>query len=125
MEIGFRFAKIVDIGYITILHFISGFAVACLLTNYEEKFDEKKESKKPIYKIVLQIIWYLWLSGVAIYIMKNMIEHIPSPLEGLFGLQHFRVKEVSEAPILAYVVFYFQKPLTSRLEYLYNYYTGY
>ena len=123
MNLGFRLVKIADIGYITVLHFISGFAIACLLTNYEEVFDIKKESKKPIYQTVAEIIWYLWLSGVAIYIIKNVIEVIPSPVDGIFGLSHFKVKELNEAPILAFVVFYYQKHLTAKLEYLYKYYT--
>jgi len=124
IDLGLRLAKIADIGYITVLYFISGFAVACLLNNYSEEFDKKKESKKPVYKIILEIVWYLWLSGVSIYILKNIIEHVPSPLDGVFGLDHSRVKELSNAPILEFVVFHFQKNLIHKLEYLYTFYSS-
>jgi hypothetical protein len=122
IDLGLRLAKIADIGYITILHFLSGFSIACILNKYTEPFDEKKESKKPIYQIIVYVICYLWLTGVIIYILKNIIEHIPSPFNGVSGLRHYRVKELSDAPILAFVLLYYQTHLTQRLEYLYKYY---
>ena len=124
IDLGLRLAKIADIGYITILHFLSGFSIACVLNKNTTPFDEKKESKKPIYHIILYVIWYLWITGIIIYVLKNIIEHIPSPFEGLFGLRHFRVKELSDAPILAFVLLYYQTHLTQRLEFLYKHYTS-
>ena len=124
IDICLRLSKIADIGYITILHFLSGFSIACVLNKYTEPFDEKKESKKPIYHIILYVIWYLWLTGIIIYVLKNIIEHIPSPFNGLFGLHHSRVKELSDAPILAFVLLYYQTHLTQRLEFLYKHYSS-
>ena len=124
IDLGLRLAKIADIGYITILHFLSGFSIACVLNKNTKPFNQKEESKKPIYHIILYVIWYLWITGIIIYILKNIIEHIPSPFEGLFGLRHYRVKELSDAPILAFVLLYYQTHLTQRLEFLYKHYTS-
>jgi len=122
MNLAFRLVKMADMGYITLLHFIAGFSVASLLNKHVEEFNEEKESKKPIIYTVLNIFFYLWISGIVIYILKNLIEHIPSPFDGLYGFHHMRIKELSDAPILAFTILYYQFNLTRKLEYLYKYY---
>jgi len=73
-----------------------------------------------IYRDIL--IFYLWISGIVIYILKNLIEHIPSPFDGFYGFKHMQTKELIDAPILAFTILYYQFNLTRKLEYLYKYY---
>jgi hypothetical protein len=120
MNLGFRLAKIADIGFITILYFLSGFFMARLFDNYLDKYDKKYDDKKSNVHLILEIAFYLWVNGIAIYIVRNLVELIPSPFHGLYGLKHDLLTELKSAPILEFTFLYYQVHLTDKLKNLYN-----
>lgn len=120
LGLGFRLIKIIDIGYITVIYFISGLILARLFDNYLDKFNKDIEKTKPTAQIILEVIMYLWINGMTIYIVRNLIEHIPSPFEGLYGLKHNIIGELKHAPILEFTLLYYQIHLTDKLRFLYD-----
>jgi len=116
----FRLVKIADIGYITVLYFLSGFVVARLIDTYINKYDKAIEDKKSTLQLILEIIFFLWINGMLIYIIRNTMELIPSPFENIYGLKHDLLIELKYAPILEFTLLYYQVHLNDKLKNLYN-----
>lgn len=118
MSLYFRLTKIADIVFITILYFAAGFLTAKAFDEY--LVPEKRTENEATFAKVLRVLWYVSLTAVAIYVWRNIIEHIPSPFEGVAGLKHHKVHELIEAPILIFAIFYYQRHLDDRMKEIYN-----
>ena len=119
-ELGFRLTKIADIGYITILYAISALVLAKAFDIVSKKIDIEPNEQKSSIKLFIEIIIYLWTAGIVIYGVRNLMELVPSPLEGVFGLEHLRVKELGNAGVFVFIFFYFEESLKKKLTVLYN-----
>jgi hypothetical protein len=61
----------------------------------------------------------IFVIGVLIYIIRNIVQFIPFPLEGFYGYQHSRVKELSSGGIaISFGVFYAQENIKQKLNYV-------
>ena len=118
-EIIVRSIKILDIGYITSLYFILGIILAKMCDKYLGKFDEKIEKKKPIFQSVVELILYLWFISVVVYIVRNVIPLIPFPLNGIYGFDHLKVKEVTSATVFSISFIYFQQYYQEKIKYIF------
>jgi hypothetical protein len=116
-----RSIKIIDIGYIAVIYMAFSFFFAVLTDKIMGKFDEKKESAKPKWQLTLEVIIAVWAYGVLIYIVRNLVEVIPFPLDGYQGFEHKRVKELGSAIIFSFTYLLFSSYLKSKLSYYYNY----
>jgi len=116
----FRLVKMADIGYITVLYFLSGFTVARLLDTYINKYNKADEDKKTTLQLIMEIVFFLWINGMLIYLIRNIIELIPSPFENIYGLKHDLLNELKYAPILEFTLLYYQVHLTDKLKNLYD-----
>ena len=56
-----------------------------------------------------------WFLGIIIYV-RNIVHLIPFPMNGLYGFQHKKVKELSGDTTFAVAFVYFQKKLQNILE---------
>jgi len=124
-ELTIRSLKIVDIGYITILQFVTGLFLA---KQCDKLFDymfgthnDNTQSKKNTAKQFLEAFAMLWIIGIVIYIVRNIIGFIPSPLHGIAGFDHYRVSELHDMPIFVFVFLMFQSHLTDKLTFYYKY----
>lgn len=115
-----RSLKILDIGYITVIYFVIGITLAKLFDKLYGKFDKKQEESKSLLQQTLELIGMMWISGVVIYIVKNLVELIPSPVDGMYGFEHLRVKELKNATVFAFVFLFFQTYFKDKLQYYYN-----
>ena len=120
MNLGFRFVKMIDISIITVIYFAVGFLAAKAIDKITEPFDKKKEQQVTIWETCINLVFYLITTAIIVYILRNLIELIPSPLEGLYNFQHLRVKELRSAQMLTFSILYYQKNLQDKLKYLYN-----
>jgi hypothetical protein len=118
-EIIVRSIKILDIGYITSLYFILGIILAKLCDKYLGKFDEKNEKKKTLFQSVVELILYLWFISVVVYIVRNVIPLIPFPLNGIYGFDHLKVKEVTSATVFSISFIYFQQHHQEKIKYIF------
>jgi hypothetical protein len=115
-EIILRGIKIIDIGFITAIYLLLGIVLARACDKMNGTFDKEKENKKPLWKILLEVILYLWFIGVVIYTVRNVVPLIPFPLDGMYGFNHLMVKEVTNAMAFIITFMYFQKFYQNKIE---------
>jgi len=117
-ELVIRSIKIVDMGYLYGVYGFLGIVCAIGLNYLFGKFDPEIEDKKSITQVLAEIIGILWLNGVITYIIKNLVELIPFPLEGVYGFQHSRVRELNNAAVFSVTLLWFQKHLLDKISYI-------
>lgn len=112
--------KLLDIGYVAILYFALGLILAKLMDYFYGKFDQANEAKKPTHRILLEAAGMLWLNGVMVYFVRNIVSMVPFPLNGIYGFDHLKVKELANATVFVYAYLYFQKSFKAKMQYIYN-----
>ena len=117
-ELIIRSIKIIDIGYVTTIYFLSAFFVSIYLDKLYGKFDPKEADKKPKYIIYIEIILQFALLGILTYFARNIIEHLPFPLNGVRGYNHWQLKELTSASLFAVILILFQTNLHDKLMYV-------
>jgi hypothetical protein len=120
-DILMRSIKIFDMGYITILYVTLSLVCAMSVDKLFGDFDEKIESKKPLWRLTLEFILTIWLYGVLIYVVRNLIELVPFPLDGYHGFSHKRVKELNSAMVFTFTFVLFSKYLKAKLDFYYKF----
>jgi hypothetical protein len=119
-----RGIKIIDIGFITILYFTLGFLVSIWFNRMYEKYVDLVNDYKSNMRLTIELLIHIWLLGVTVYIARNLVEKIPSPLDNLHGFSHKRVKELHSATVFTLVFFFSQTYMREKMGYLYKRLTG-
>ena len=116
----FLAVKLTDIGLTTTYFFVVGLVFAKLFDIVYGEFKEEdyKKISKPV--LLLDILFHLFLIGIAAYVLRNIVGLIPFPLEGVAGFQHKRLKELSGGTVLAMVLLFFQRNLREKITYFAN-----
>jgi|688.fasta_scaffold1487104_2 hypothetical protein len=117
---GFRFVKILDIGYTTLLYFVLAIVIASLMDILYGKYDTEREKQKSVTRKTLDLVGMIWLNGIIIYVVRNIAALIPSPFNGLYGFQHNRLKELDSAYVFDFVLIYNQPNLVKRMQILFH-----
>jgi hypothetical protein len=108
----FRVIKMIDIIYISILAVIFGFTLAYLSDRifgiFEKKeYDEKvKENIEIRHELFIKMIIVVSYTSIILYLLRNFIELIPSPFNGICGLEHVRIKEIETVTGIIFVLFF-------------------
>ena len=110
-------AKMIDIGFLTVYYFIFGLCTAFLFDTILGTFNEQEYDNKSTAFILLEILLQFFIIGIVVYVMRNIIERIPSPVEGVGGFQHIRLKEIGGGVIGTIIIIGFQKNLQDKLAY--------
>ncbi len=119
-----RGIKIIDIGFITILYFTLGFLVSIWFNRMYEKYVDLVNDYKSNFRLIIELLLHIWLLGITVYIARNLVEKIPSPLDNIAGFSHKRVKELHSATVFTLVFFYSQTYMREKMGYLYKRLTG-
>lgn len=113
-----RTIKLLDIGYLTVIYFIIGYGLSYFVNKLYKPFDPKHPHTSRTM-ILLEICLQLFLIGLLVYIIRNIVSLIPWPLEGVYGYEHQRVKELYSGGVaLAFGVFYAQDNIKDKMAYI-------
>ena len=114
-DLSFRLVKIYDIGYITILYFLTAFLSSLILCFLFSLYTKLVGRSKNISIIILELVVLMWIVGALTYVIKNIVELIPSPFEGMQGLVHKKVKELGAAGVYGVILINLSYVITERL----------
>lgn len=117
---GFRFIKILDIGYVTMIYFFLAIIIAVLLNKLYGDYNEQDESKKSVFRKSMDAIGMIWINGIIMYIVRNLVPLIPSPFNNIYGFKHAKLKELESAYVFDFVLIYTQTNLVKRMEVYYD-----
>ncbi len=115
-----RTIKIIDIAFITVLFFIFCISFSKWLDLKIGVFKEKDNETKSILRLFLEIISHLSLIAIAAYFIRNIVGFIPFPLDGLYGFQHSKVKELGGGVLINFLLYFYQYNLRSKIEYTFK-----
>jgi len=119
-ELVIRSIKVLDIGFITALYLTFGIVLAKLCDKVLGEFDEEKEHQKPLWQLLIELFLYLWFVGIVVYVVRNVVQMIPFPFHGVYGYDHFRVKELINAVIFFVMFLHFQEYYQKKIRYLFT-----
>ena len=118
-EVIIRSIKMLDIGLLTVLYFSLGYIFSWLIDKIYHHFEPNDAPIK--FLVFLEVCGQLFVIGILVYILRNLIGLIPFPLDGVYGYQHTRVRELTSGGVaLAFGVFYAQENIKAKLNYIFN-----
>ena len=109
--------KVLDIGLVSVYFFVIGIAFAKLFDYIYGDFHKEQYKKHTKLRLFLEIVSHLFLLGVVAYFLRNIVERIPFPLDGVAGFEHSRLKELEGGHVIAIVMILFQKNLQNKIAY--------
>lgn len=115
-----RTVKVFDIGYVTAIYFLLAFVISLSIDRVLGRFDTDKADKTSTPVLMLGAVANLWCVGVLAYLARNVVELIPSPLDGVHGFRHAWLGELRGASVFTVTTLVFQKNLSARLTYIYK-----
>lgn len=115
-----RGIKIIDIGYVTCIYFVLGYMSAFAFDKVLGEFDEAAAQKKSTLRLAAELMFHVWTIAVLTYVIRNVAELIPFPLHGVYGFNHYRVKELTIAPVFSLVIITFQDHLRAKMRHLFD-----
>ena len=119
-ELLMRSIKIIDIAYISAIYATIVISYSVLLDKFIGSVDEKVELEKPLWQVMLEVWLYIGLVAISAYIVRNVVEKIPFPLDGVGGFIHSKVKELGGGPIYGFLLFFYARNLRKKIEILIN-----
>jgi hypothetical protein len=115
-----RSIKIIDIVFITVLYFIFAISFSKWLDMKIGPFNKKDNDNKSIPRLLFEIIIHLSVIAISAYIIRNIVGYIPFPLNGLYGFEHSKVKELSGGVVSGFLLYFYQYNLRSKIEYTFK-----
>ena len=119
-DIVIRLIKIFDMGYTNFLFGIPALFVATFLNNSVyakiQIGDIKKDEDKTLPAILTEVLICLTISGIVAYILRNLLQMIPFPFEGIYGYQHMRVTEVRSGMIISMFLLWMSPVLLNKFK---------
>ena len=85
------------------IYLLIAIALAVMIDKWLGTFDETKEKKKSMLRRLLEIIGLTWLVVTVTYMVRNIIEFIPSPFHKMGGFDHYQTKEIRFAAIFTFI----------------------
>ncbi len=116
----YHLIKTLDIIFVTTIYFVLSFFISGKVQQHVGQFDPEKEKHKSKYRSLSEVLFYIILLTLIVFIVRNIVQSIPSPLDGLYGFKHSELKELTSATIFVYVLFFYQDYLKQKMRYSYH-----
>ena len=109
-----RLVKIADIIVFSNIYFYLGIFTSYILYKYLSKPYDKKESK---LRNFIQLVAEVGLLVTSVYLIRILVKSIPNPLDGMYGFDAARVKELNGGVVLAFAFTFFMKePISDKVK---------
>jgi len=117
-ELQTRGIKIIDIAYVAAIYLTLGAVLSITIDRQLGKFDKEEADEKSTAQLYGEVLLHFASIGILMYIVRNVVEWIPFPLNGVFGYDHMRLNELRNAGLFGVIFFLFQTNLREKLVYL-------
>jgi len=117
-ELVIRSIKIFDMGYATVIYILAAIIIVSLLNKYSGVYNKQEEEKKSTKRLFWDVILRTWIIAVLAYFVRNLFQMIPFPLEGVYGFEHLKVKEVVNSSLFVSFMVIFDSHLQHRVKVL-------
>lgn len=113
----FLVVKLIAIVYFSLFYFIIGFTSSLGLNKLVSKEEDKEKTEKEpsMIRLFLECILIFSVVSLIFYFLRKIIKHIPYPLEGVFGFQTKRLKELNGVALLAPIFMTYQVNFVGKL----------
>lgn len=118
MNIIIKIVKILDLAYISIIYCFFAVILSIITRKILYLFPKKSNEDKSIYLIVIEVIAYSWYIAVLIYMVRNLVKKIPSPLNKIYGFSHNTMTEINSAAIFSILFIHLLEDFVDKLKYL-------
>ena len=109
-----RLIKIADIIIFSNIYFYLGIFVSYILYKYLSKPYDEKESK---LRNFIQLVLEVGILVTCVYLIRILVKSIPNPLDGLYGFDASKVKELNGGVVLAFAFTFFMKePISDKVK---------
>jgi hypothetical protein len=121
---GFVGVKWVAMMYVSIIQVVIGIVLSKMINKMVPPIKRKTETIDEVTKEIAdesmkELLFYsfinLSLLVFANYLMRNIVERIPFPLEGVFGYRHDKLKERYGMIISGFILMYYQDAFRERI----------
>lgn len=109
-----------DIGFISILYASIGLFLAKIFERFDVPLKKDIEEKKNIVQVFVEFCLIIFFVGVVTFLVRTVVNFIPSPFEGQYGLDHKQIKEIGNVSIFIFVFLRFQDHLGEKMQYLFD-----
>jgi len=117
-ELQIRGIKIIDIAYIAAIYLTLGAVLSLTIDRQLGKFYQQEADEKSTAQLYGEVLLHFASIGILMYIVRNVVEWIPFPLNGVYGYDHLRLNELKNAGLFGVIFFLFQNNLREKLVYL-------
>ena len=114
-ELQIRGIKIIDIAYIAAIYLTLGAVLSLTIDRQLGKFDQQEADEKSTAQLYGEVLLHFASIGILMYIVRNIVEWIPFPLNGVYGYDHLRLNELKNAGLFGVIFFLFQNNLKDKL----------
>jgi len=111
----FRTIKIMDIILTSNYFFLGGILISIFIDYITPSLTKIELKQKSTIMLYVEIFLHIGLLVMFAYVLRNVIEMIPSPFNGIHGLDHSRLKELNGCVVLSFAILLFQTDLKKRL----------
>ncbi len=117
-EFVLRSIKIFDVAMLTILYFVIGYLFSWIINKMYYNFDPNDDHIK--FVVFLEICAQVAVLGILIYLIRNLMNMLPFPFQGIYGYNHNKVKELQSGGVaVVFGVFYAQDNIKTKLNYVF------
>lgn len=117
-EVKIRGIKMIDIVYVSSIYLTLGAVLSINIDRELGKFDPKEADEKSTLQLYGEVLLYFACIGILMYIVRNTVEWIPFPLNGIYGYDHMKLNELKNAVLFGVIFFTFQNNLRDKLIYI-------
>jgi hypothetical protein len=68
--------------------------------------------------LYIEVALHFSFLSIISYAVRNLVELVPFPLDGMFGFKHIEVKELTSGALFATLLFFLQTHLQEKLYYI-------
>lgn len=111
--------KLLAIAYVTLIHVVVALFVSRIIDRIIPDIEiDKTTNTEPLVRCLGLIILNIIMITISAYFIRNIVEKIPFPLDGIHDFKYGRLKERTNIIISSFLLMYYQTKLRQRLDLL-------